>query len=321
MAVYTELSQGEIQAFLHSYNLAPLRLAEGIRAGVQNTNYCITLEDNTKLILTVFETRVNETDLPFFMGLMEHLALHKVSCPMPLRAKNGQIIQQVKNKPASLVTFLEGRSVTSIQNPHMSELGAAMARLHLAGQSYTLTRANTLSLAGWKELYAKIGSRADEIIPGLAQEIDSEIKALEMAWPRDLPHGVIHADLFPDNVFYNDDNQLTGIIDFYFACNDILSYELAICLNAWCFEKHSEFNITKAKLMLRAYHDVRPISEAELEALPVLARGAALRFLLTRAHDWLFPVKGALVTQKDPMEYVKKLRFHRSVTHHSQYGL
>jgi homoserine kinase type II len=252
---------------------------------------------------------------------MEHLAANGVPCPALLRVKNGELIQRVKNKPAIIVTFLEGKSANTIQNENMSELGANIARMHLGAKGYALSRPNALSLSGWGGLLAKISARADEIAPGLALELKTELEALQTLWPRHLPSGVIHADLFPDNVFYNDANKLTGLIDFYFACNDYLSYELAICLNAWCFEQTREFNVTKARLMLKSYHAVRPISGAEFEALPVLARGAALCFLLTRSYDWLFPVEGALVTPKDPMEYLKKLRFHRSVKHHKEYGL
>jgi len=321
MAVYTELSESEIKAFLAMYDLPPLAAAEGIRAGVENTNYLLTFADGSKRILTLFEKRVAEADLPFFAGLMQHLASQGIPCPMPVTTKEGAAIERIKNKPAVMVTFLQGKGASVIQNIHMSELGAHMAKMHLAAQNYGCARANALSLKGWKTLFAKIVSRVDTILPDLASELTTELQVLEASWPKELPSGVIHADLFPDNVFYDDADKLTGIIDFYFACNDMLVYELAICLNAWCFEKRYEFNITRAKLMLRAYHSVRPISEAELEALPVLARGAALRFFLTRAHDWLFPVEGAQVTPKDPLEYLKKLRFHRSITHHSQYGL
>jgi homoserine kinase type II len=321
MAVYTALTDEEIWEFLQGYSLPALAVAQGIQSGVENTNYMLQLQDGTKYILTLFEKRVDEADLPFFAGLMERLAAAGVPCPMPVRAKDGQVIRRLKDRPALIVTFLQGRGITGIQPEHMSELGAHMAHMHLAGQGYEVLRPNALSLAGWKVLLAKVAPRVDEIASGLAGEMQEEMRTLEAEWPQDLPRGVIHADLFPDNVFYGAGEKLTGLIDFYFACNDFLAYDLAVCLNAWCFERVYEFNITKAKCMLRAYNDVRPFSEAELTALPVLARGAAFRFLLTRAHDWLFRVEGALVTPKDPMEYVKKLRFHRAVKHHKEYGL
>jgi homoserine kinase type II len=321
MAVYTELSAEDISTFLGEYDLPPLEESHGIRAGVENTNYLIIVSGGARYILTLFEKRVAEADLPFFTGLMERLSAAGVPCPMPLHGKDGAVIRRLKNKPAVIVTFLEGKSVSAISPKHMSELGVHMARMHLGGQGFERQRSNALSLVGWEMLLKKIMPRADEIAPNLANELEAERHALESVWPIDLPRGVIHADLFPDNVFFDAGNRLTGIIDFYFACNDFLAYELAICLNAWCFEKIYEFNITKAQLMLRAYNEIRPLSEAELVALPVLARGAALRFLLTRAHDWLFPAQGALVTPHDPVEYLRKLRFHLGVTHHSQYGL
>lgn len=321
MAVYTTLSDDEIRDFLRAYDLPLLDAARGIQAGVENTNYLLTLKNGARYILTLFEKRVAEADLPFFTGLMERLAARAVPCPRPIHAKDGSVITHVKNRPAIIVTFLDGQGAGAIQNAHMSGLGAHMARMHLAGQGFERERPNALSLAGWQALLAKIAPRADELAPGLAAELQAEMQALSAAWPKDLPRGVIHADLFPDNVFYDEKGGLTGIIDFYFACTDFLAYDLAICLNAWCFEKVYEFNITRARLMLRAYNEARSFTEAELAALPILARGAALRFLLTRAHDWLFPVEGALVTPKDPLEYLRKLRFHRGVKHHGEYGL
>ena len=321
MAVYTELSHNEIRDFLGAYALAPLAEAKGICSGVENTNYLLALQDGGRFILTLFEKRVAEADLPFFVGLMEELAANRVPAPMPLRAKDGQAIRRLRGRPAVIATFLEGKSAATIKPVHISGLGAHMARLHIGASGFKQTRRNSLSLPQWRSLLGRIAHRADEIVAGLADELHAEMEALEAAWPRNLPEGVIHADLFPDNVFYNAEGRLTGIIDFYFSCNDFFAYDLAICLNCWCFEKDYQFNITRAKLMLRAYNEVRPLSEEELNALPVLARGAALRFLLTRAHDWLFPVAGALVTPKDPIEYLKKLRFHRSVKHHREYGL
>jgi homoserine kinase type II len=309
MAVYTQLSHEEIKTFLAIYPLPGLATAEGIRAGVSNTNYRLIFQDDTKAILTLFENRVTENDIPFFVGLMEHMANNAIPCPKPIHAHDGNAIQSLKDKPALLVTFLEGKDVNSIENIHVKELGTALAKMHIAAASYTAFRNNTLSAQGWKTLYAHIGNRLNELTPGLEQEIQTEITTLEKEWPRDLPSGVIHADIFPDNVFFDFGNRLTGIIDFYFACNDFFAYDLAITLNAWCFEKDFSFNIEKAKVLLSAYQKLRPLSESELQALPILARGAALRFLLTRAHDTLYPEKDALITLKDPLEYIAKLRF------------
>jgi len=321
MAVYTELSTPEIEAFLARYALPALKNAEGIRAGVENTNYRLQLADGSQRILTLFEKRVEGADLPFFTALMETLAAGGVPCPKPVVAKDGRALQLLKEKPALIVSFLQGKSLGAIQPAHLGELGVHMARMHLAAGGFTGRRENALGRAGCAALLVRIQDRVDSIAPGLAAKLAHEQDWLQAHWPEGLLQGVIHADLFPDNVFFDEGDTLSGIIDFYFACNDFLAYDLAICLNAWCFEKTGEFNITKAQQMLRAYHAVRPLKEEELAALPVLARGAALRFLLTRAHDALFPAQNALVVPKDPLEYWKKLRFHQSVTHHREYGL
>lgn len=325
MAVYTQLRDEDIEGLLEHYNLGTFQQAFGIAEGVENTNYLILVLDQNgaeqKYILTVYEKRVKEEDLPFFMNLMERLAARGVPCPLPIKAKDGNAIQTILGKPASIVTFLSGRGCkTTIHNHQLQQLGEHMAKMHLAVDGFEGKRANALSLDGWKQLLTKIEGRVDEIEKGLGAMLKEEMKYLEQYWPKTLPAGVIHADLFPDNVFFLD-QKLSGIIDFYFACNEILLYDLAIVINAWCFEQQREFNITKTRGLLREYNNVRPISQDELEALPILCRGSALRFLLTRAHDWLFPVEGALVTPKNPMEYVKKLRFHQSVQHHREYGL
>ena len=323
MAVYTSVTTQEIEAFLANYSLGSLKELHGIAEGVENSNFLLVTtlagQDN-RYILTIYEKRVNEADLPFFLGIKEQLSSRGVPCPLPLHGKNGDMIYHIHGKPAAIVSFLEGKGARSIRNPHVAGLGAAMAAMHLAAEGFALSRPNSLSVAGWRGLFSKFSDRADEILPGLSLMIENELSFLEKHWPVDLPSGVIHADLFPDNVFYEGE-QLSGIIDFYFACNDMFAYDLAICMNAWCFERKSEFNITKAKLLLANYHRVRLLSAAELQALPLLCRGAALRFLLTRSYDWLNRSEGALVTPKDPMEYVKKLQFHQKVQRHEEYGL
>lgn len=320
MAVYTTLTHAEIDGFLEQYALGRLQEARAIAEGVENSNYLLTLDTGTRYIFTIYEKRVNPADLPYFLGVMDHLAAGGVPCPVPIKGRDGAMVHEAKGRPAALVSFLSGKSTKNIKNEHVAGLGAAMAQMHKAAEGFALSRLNTLSLTGWRPLYEKFRPRVGEIDAGLGALIEKELHHLETHWPRALPGGVIHADLFPDNVFFEGD-RLTGLIDFYFACNDYFVYDLAICMNAWCFERKSEFNITKARRMLHAYHAVRPLSEAELEALPILCRGAALRFLLTRSHDWLFRVEGALVTPKDPMEYEKKLRFHQTVQRHEEYGL
>ena len=251
---------------------------------------------------------------------MEHLARNGVACPTPVPGRDGIALRELCGRPAAIVTFLAGMWPRRIMPFHCAALGRALASLHRAGASFGMTRANDLAVAGWRRLFESCRTRAAEVQPGLAEELAAELVLLETMWPRDLPIGIIHADLFPDNVFFRD-HALSGLIDFYFACTDFLAYDLAICLNAWCFEADGSFNVTKARLLLDGYRRERPLAPHELAALPVLARGSALRFLLTRLFDWLNPPAGAWVRPKDPLEYLRKLRFHRAITDPGGYGL
>ena len=319
MAVYTPVSAADLSAFLADYALgAPVAL-EGIAEGVENSNFHLATERG-RYILTIYEKRVDPADLPFFLGLMEHLARHGMPCPLPVQARDGTTLRRLAGKPAAIVSCLDGRWPRRIAVEHCAALGEALARLHLATSDFTLTRRNALSFAGWHSLFQGCRGKAHAVEPGLEAEIAAELAHLAAVWPEDLPQGVIHADLFPDNVFFAGD-RVTGIIDFYFACNDLLAYDVAICLNAWCFEPDGEFNVTKARALLQGYRRHRVLSEAEIAALPALARGSALRFLLTRLYDWLHQVEGAKVVPKDPREYLKKLRFHRAVAGPAAYGL
>ncbi|MFQ5984681.1 MAG: homoserine kinase, partial [Alphaproteobacteria bacterium] len=286
---------------------------------VENSNYLV-MTDRAPFILTLYERRAAREDLPFFLGLMEHLAARGVPCPTPIRARDGNALRKLCGRPAAVVSFLKGVWPRRVTPEHCAALGAAMAHMHLAGADFTMRRSNALSVDGWRPLFEAAKSRADKVIEGLGAELAAELDFLESRWPDGLAEGVIHADLFPDNVFF-EGGRLSGLIDFYFACNDHFAYDLAICLNAWCFEYDREFNITKARHMLSAYRRVRPFSAVELEALPLLARGAALRFLLTRLFDWLNQVEGVLVKPKHPLEYLRKLRFHRTVKGPAAYGL
>jgi homoserine kinase type II len=319
MAVYTEVSDDDLDAFLDGYDLGLVLSCKGIAEGIENSNYLLQTETGN-YILTLYERRVARGDLPYFVALMAHLAAHGVACPTPVRARSGEALGELSGRPAAIVSFLMGQWPRRSTAEHCVALGEATARLHEAGRSFAMRRANDLSLAGWKSLVAARRTRADEIAPGLGAELDGEIAALDGAWPYGLPEGVIHADLFPDNVFFLGE-RLSGIIDFYFACNDILAYDLAIAMNAWCFEPDGSFNVTKARALFAGYGRVRPLAPNERAALPVLARGAALRFAATRLYDWFADTGGALVRRKDPMEYVRKLRFHRAVAGPSAYGL
>jgi homoserine kinase type II len=319
MAVYTEIPDDELAEFIASYDLGALLSYKGIAEGVENTNYLVHTEKGP-FFLTLYEKRVAPADLPFFLGLMEHLAKAGINCPTPVRDANGLMLRELVGKPAALVTFLEGVWIRRPQARHCWAMGQAMARLHLAGRSFKLSRANALGLAGWRPLYASFRSRAEDIAPGLSATIEQELDHLEASWPADLPQGVIHADLFPDNVFFLGD-ALSGLIDFYFACNDAFAYDIAATLNAWCFETDHSFNVTKGQALLKGYQSARSLTAAERQALPLLARGAALRFLLTRAYDWLHTASDALVRRKDPLEYLRRLKFHRSIRSASEYGL
>ena len=319
MAVYTAIDEASLTAFLAAYDLAPLVAIEGIAQGVENSNYRLVTTD-ARYILTLYEKRVAREDLPFFLALMAHLAARGVACPTPVHGRDGQALRTLCGRPAALVSFLDGASPHRVQAGHCGALGRALARLHLAGADFAMVRPNDLSVASWRRLFEACRKGADAVLPGLEDEVARELDELERDWPAGLPAGVIHADLFPDNVFFQG-AELSGIIDFYFACNDIVAYDLAICLNAWCFEPGGAFNITKARQMLAAYRAERPFTGAELSALPLLARGAALRFLLTRLFDWQNQVAGALVKPKDPLEYLGRLRFHRGLSGPGAYGL
>jgi homoserine kinase type II len=318
MAVYTEISDGDLVRFMAEYDLGAALSCKGIAEGVENSNFLIKTERGS-FFLTLYEKRVNPRDLPFFIGLMEHLAARGVSCPTPIRGRDGRSLRRLCERPAAVVSFLEGLSPHDIRPSHCAGIGDTLARLHAAGADFAMTRPNDLSLEGWPPLIAATGTSADSVAPGLAAELAHEMEALRIGWPHGLPSGICHADLFPDNVLFRD-GQVSGVIDFYFACTDALAYDLAICLNAWCFEPDFSWNREKGERLVQAYHAVRPLTSAERAALPVLARGGALRFLLTRLYDWLNRAPGALVRPKDPLEYLAKLRFHRNVGSAETYG-
>ena len=319
MAVYTDVGDEEIEAFVASYGLGEVVSFKGIAEGVENTNYLVETERGG-FILTLYEKRVNPAELPFFLALMEHLAGRGLTCPTPVRDTLGRNLRELAGRPAALVTFLEGLSVRRPTAEHCREVGEALARLHLAAADFAMHRRNGLGLEDWQPLYARFAARADEVRPVLGDMIEAELAYVHKHWPPALPKGVIHADLFPDNVFFLHD-RLSGLIDFYFACTDALAYDVAVCLNAWCFETDGGFNITKGRALLKGYDAIRPLSAAERDALPILARGSALRFLLTRAHDWIHTPPNALVKRKDPGEYVRRLGFHQAIRSTSEYGL
>lgn len=318
MAVYTDVAADELAAFLSAYDIGELLSYKGIAEGVENSNYLLHTSRGS-YILTLYEKRVASDDLPYFLSLMAHLAARGVVCPQPAKTRDGEVCGRLAGRPAVVINFLEGVWPRRPTATHCAGVGAALAKMHLAGLDFPRHRANPLSVQGWRPLFDLAAARADDIQPGLRDFIAAELDVLERAWPQHLPQGVIHADLFPDNVFFIGD-ELSGLIDFPFSCNDILAYDVAICLNAWCFEPDLAFNVTKARALLGAYHRERGLNEAERAALPLLARGAAMRFLLTRLVDFLNVPPGALVKPKDPLEYVRKLRFQQGVGSIRDYG-
>ena len=319
MAVYTDVTDEALAAFLSDYGLGTAVAFRGIAEGVENSNFQLRTTAGD-FILTLYEKRVDPAELPWFLGLMEHLATRGITCPQPVRGCDGDALRHLAGRPACITTFLPGVWPRRVRPEHCAPVGAALAGLHLAGMDYAPTRPNALGPPSWAPLLTRSGARANEVQPGLCNELAAALDRIVADWPGDLPRGHIHADLFPDNVVFLD-GRLSGLIDFYFAATDLLAYDLAVCLNAWCFEPDYSFNVTRARAMLAAYDRVRPLSCAERAALPVLCQGAALRFLLTRLYDWLNASPGALVTRKDPVEYLRRLRFHLAASDEHAYGL
>jgi homoserine kinase type II len=319
MAVYTEVTDEALTAFLGLYDIGGLVAFRGIAEGVENSNYALKTSTGD-FILTLYEKRVNPEDLPWFLGLMEHLVARGLSCPLPVRARDGRNLNPLSGKIAAITTFLPGIWPRRVLTEHCEPLGAALAQLHLAGQGFAPTRKNGLGPESWGPLLDKCLPQADAVLAGLGAELTRWLGQITAGWPRHLPVGHIHADLFPDNVFFLE-GRISGLIDFYFACTDVYAYDVAVCLNAWCFERDFSFNVTKSRALLRGYMAHRGLSGEEAAALPVLAQGAAMRFLLTRLYDWLNTPEGALVTRKDPLDYYRRLRFHLAVRDASTYGI
>lgn len=318
MAVYTHLSDTELNELLAEYDLGEATGFHGIAEGVENTNFALSTTRG-RYILTLFEKRVAAADLPFFIGVMARLAERGFPAPQPAPTKAGAHITNIKGKPAAIVSFLDGVWPRAPNVRHCAVIGEALARMHNALEGFEIERRNALGPSGWAPLIEPNLKLADELRPGLGADIASDLASTIPHWPSGLPRGVIHADLFPDNAMFVGE-RLSGVIDFYFACTDFLAYDLAVCLNAWCFERERDFNFTKGQAMIAAYEKVRPLTSAERDALPVLARGAALRFFATRLADWSATPEGALVRPKDPLEYANKLAFHRSALGVRDYG-
>ena len=310
MAVYTDITDDELSDLLADFDLGAALSFKGIAEGVENSNFLLETEAG-RFILTVYEKRVNAADLPFFLELMRWLAKHGYPSSEPMADREGRLIKTVRGKPCAITQFLNGLSVRRPSAAHCREAGAGLAELHLASAGFPMTRENDLGQQAWGPMFADLHADAEGLKPGLAKTIAADLDLLAAKWPKGLPSGVCHADYFPDNVFFTA-GKFAGTIDFYFACTDAFAYDVAVALNAWCFEPDGSFNITSARQFLAGYESRRPLSDAERAALPILAHGAAMRFFLTRLHDWGATPAGALVKPKDPLEYERKLAVHRS---------
>ena len=320
MAVYTQISIDELNLFLSKYNIDNINEFSGIKGGTSNSNYLLTA-DNKKFILTIFEERTNQENLPFYFDLMNHLNAHDIKCPEVIKDKQGNFSNSIKQKHAVITSFLTGSSLEKIKPIHCSNLGLTIAKMHNASEKLNIKRENELGFGKLGIIIEKLKTYKKYIDDEKLKFIEDEFLFLSREINKDLPSGIIHADLFPDNIFF-EENNLTGIIDFYFSCNDFYAYEIAICLNAWCFEdSNNEFNPTKAKYLLGSYNQERKFSNEEVEALPLLARASALRYLLTRLLDFYSHEDSDLILKKDTNEYISKLRFHQSVRKASEYGL
>jgi homoserine kinase type II len=318
MAVYTDIDDAALARMLADYDIGKPLAFKGIAEGVENSNFLLETETG-RYILTVFEKRAKPEDLPFFMGVMSHLAEKGFPAPLPVLARDGQALRTIQGKPAVIITFLKGMSPRRPDVEQCRLLGQGLARFHAALDDFRMRRTNDLSLSSWPKLFAGREAEADRLMPGLSAQIAGDLADLQKGWPKTLPAGAIHADMFPDNVFFLD-GQLSGVIDFYFACTDFLAYDLAVCLNAWAFEKRGEFNLTKGRALIAGYESIRRLEPRERSALPILARGAAMRFFLTRLVDLAITPKDALVKPHNPMDYAERLGFHRQAKGVEDYG-
>ena len=319
MAVYTTVDKLTLASFLSAYDIGDLLGFEGIAEGVENSNYLLHTS-KSNYILTLYEKRVDSSDLPFFIEVMTHLSSKGIDCPLPVPSHAGEILQELMGKPCAVFSFLNGRSYRYPNREKCKALGSSLAKLHLNAEGVKNTRKNALGPASWQSLLDSVSQRAGQIIGNPTQQIVQErLSCILATWPQGLPRGIIHADLFPNNVLFKGD-KLSGVIDFYFACDDILAYDIGICLNSWCFDADGSFNLTKSRSLINGYQSIRPLSDAEITAIPILAAGSAMRFFLTRLYDWLHTPKDALVSPKDPMEYWSILRFHHSVPSVGAYG-
>ena len=320
MAVYTKFSKDNIKSILSNYSIGILNSFEGIKDGIENTNYLLFV-DKKKYILTVYEKRVKVEDLPFFSSLMGDLNQAGFKCPVPILNKSNQTITEFNSKKIMIVSFIEGHAKDNLSPQNCRVIGKEAALMHEITKNFKIQRKNDLSVKSWRKIFENVKEHCTKIHKDLPKLIETNLIDVENNWPEHLPQGIIHADLFNDNIFFKND-KFSGIIDFYFSCNDFYAFEIAICFNALCFDgpqNNLSFNVTKAKNFIDGYNEVRKLSDREKHSIKVLSQGSALRFLLTRVFDALNTVEGAIVKVKDPMEYLKRLEFHKKSKNFEDY--
>ncbi len=320
MAIYTKFYENDIKEVLNNYSIGSLDKFEGIQQGIENTNYFL-IADNKKYILTIYEKRVKEEDLPFFSELMRGLNQSDFKCPVPIVNKKNNSITQFRNKKLMIVSFIEGKAKDVLSPENCKSVGTEAAKMHEITKKFKIKRKNDLSIKSWRKIFNSVKDKCSEIHKDLPKLIESNLTDVEKNWPEDLPKGIIHADLFNDNIFFKED-KFSGIIDFYFSCNDFYAFEIAVCFNALCFDgpqNNLSFNVTKAKSFIEGYENIRKLTDEEKKSIKVLSQGSALRFLLTRVFDALNTIEGAIVKVKDPMEYLKRLEFHKNSKNFEDY--
>ena len=319
MAVYTKINKGDISFINKQFDIEEIISFQGIKKGIENTNYLLKSK-NKKFILTIFEKRVSNKEIPFFMKLMDKLNNSKINCPKPLKDNNGKYLIKLKNKTACIVSFLKGKDKNKLDLKNCFEVGKIIAQMHLVTKNINLSRKNSMGIKNLDPLLKSIKFRSNKF-SNLEKFLVDNLKEIKKNWPKKLPKGIIHGDLFIDNIFFNK-NKLSGIIDFYFAANDYFMYEIAICINALCFDnKKSKFKINKQKIksLIKGYESIKKISLKEKKSLNILCRGAAMRYFLTRLYDYSNTPKNALIQIKDPNEYYQKLIIHNALVSYKDY--
>ena len=311
MAVYSPINESELLSLLDKYGIGSLIKFEGILEGIENTNYKITTSQNN-YILTIFEKRVSSKDIPFFINLKKHLASKKFLCPEPINDKQGKNINKLKDKSCILVSFLNGKKVIDITETHCQQVGEVLASLHLQTKDFNEKRLNSMSYTQWENIFLKCKNQSNQNFTHMLPIIEEELSYLKNNWPNDLPNGIVHADVFQDNVFFQK-NIFSGLIDFYFSCNDFLAYDIALTINAWCFDEQNVFNKNRYQALIKGYESQRQLTTEEKKFFSILLRGASIRILITRLHDQFFQPNDAFVKPKDPNEYLAILKFHQQI--------